>query len=218
MDIKEDIIYLKDIEYKYPFKKNQKTILKNLSFGIKEFACLGIIGKNGSGKTTLLKIISSLLKPTQGEITFYGQSIYCQLKKYRNLVNYSAGGTQGFYPRLNAIENLLFFSGIKGHLLSKEKIMELLLKVELKKEAFNQKYFQYSLGMRQRMHLAKILLEPSQVIIVDEPTNGLDENGLKVVTDLFVNDLKRKTKILVSHDNSFLEKVCTHQLNLSDFH
>ena len=210
------LISLRNVEYCYPHLPPTplKPVLSNISLSLQQGETIGLVGSNGSGKSTLLKIIATLLKPTQGSYQFGNSSVYEQLQDFRNKVNYSAGGSLGFYPRLSAIENLMFFSGIKGKLLKTPEIEKILNRVGLKNEAFHEKYFKYSLGMRQRMHIAKLLLEPSHIILADEPTNGLDQDGIQNVISLLNVDLKKKTKIIISHDFNFLAKVSDHLLEI----
>ena len=193
------------LSYTYP--GSGVPTFQDLSFTVQSGRTLGIRGLNGCGKSTLLKVVASILTPSAGQIQFNQKSIFEQLPHYRNRVVYSAGAPLGLYPRLTAVENLLFFSGIKGFPLSNAEIHKLLDRVGFASSARSKKYFQYSLGMRQRMHLAKILLEPSEVVIVDEPTNGLDVEGVSLAINLFKNDLARKIKLVVSHDDNFLKEI-----------
>lgn len=208
---------LNGVSYRYPGKRNPESVsfaLEDVSLQIQKGEAFGLLGSNGSGKSTLLKIISSLLKPTTGAVLFNGKSIDSCLSEYRTILNYSTGGSLGFYPRLNAIENMQFLSGLKGQMLEPAQIERLLARTELGTSAYRKKYFTYSLGMRQRMHIAKLLLEPNEIILMDEPTNGLDPAGMERLVEILNQDLKHKTKVIISHDSEFLKRTTQRQSEL----
>jgi ABC-2 type transport system ATP-binding protein len=206
-------LQLRNIHYSYPQKDT--PILTGVDLDISAGRTIGVQGGNGSGKSTLLKIIASILSPSQGVILYNGVPVRGRLSEYRNQVNYSSGGPQGLYPRLNAIENMLFFSGIKGAPLSENECESILDRVGLKRAAFHHQCYQYSLGMRQRMHLAKLLINPCEFVLADEPTNGLDKDGIRLAEDIFNTDLGHKTKIVISHDDSFLRAISSRLFDLN---
>lgn len=203
------LLELCDVSYAYPGVAS--TLLSNLSATIARGEKLGIAGSNGSGKSTLLKILATLLKPTGGELKFDGRPIASCLREIRGVLNYCAGAPQGFYPRLNALDNLRFFSGMKGRMMTRGELDRLLTRVGLSPSP-EKKYFQFSLGMRQRLHLARLMLEPAELLIIDEPTNGLDPDGVAILEQILREDRGGKTQIIVSHDRAFLERVTRRRL------
>jgi ABC-type multidrug transport system ATPase subunit len=210
------MLELRGISYSYPGANN--GLLSTASAAIVRGERVGITGANGSGKSTLLKIFATLLKPTAGELLFGGRPIASCLREARSVLNYCAGAPQGFYPRLNAVDNLRFFSGMKGHMASRAELERLLARVGLgcERAALEKKYFQFSLGMRQRLHLARMMLEPAELLIADEPTNGLDARGVAILEDLLSKEAAGKTQIIVSHDRGFLERVTTRILHIEN--
>lgn len=137
------------------------------------------------------------------------------LRSYRAHLNYCGGAPQGFYPRLTAAENLRFFSGMKGRMLSRGQIVTLLGRVGLS-DSVDVNYSRFSLGMRQRLHLAAVLFEPADVWILDEPTNGLDGDGMALLRDLLAEVDGRVARVVVSHDADFLSRVVDRTLHLRD--
>ncbi|MFJ7899719.1 ATP-binding cassette domain-containing protein [Streptomyces sp. NPDC096198] len=210
------LLELADLWYAYPHAAGPDPVpvLRGVSAEVHEGETLSIVGGNGSGKSTLLKILATLLRPTAGELRHRGQPIGAVPAAYRADVNYSAGAPLGFYPRLTAAENLRFFSGLKGGSLTSGQAGGLLDRVGLADQA-DVLYARFSLGMRQRLHLARLLLEPSALWIVDEPTNGLDTDGVRLLEDLLRNTPDR-TKVIVSHDREFLHRTGARTLVLKE--
>ncbi|MCF1598463.1 heme ABC exporter ATP-binding protein CcmA [Streptomyces muensis] len=201
--------------YRYPRSSDgEDGVLRGADAHIEEGESVGIVGRNGSGKSTLLKVLANLLQPTSGELRFHGRPVKPNDHEYRSALNYCAGAPQGFYPRLTATENVRFFSGMKGRMLSSTEAVELLERVVLAKSA-DVKYAKFSLGMRQRLHLACLLLEPSAVWILDEPTTGLDREGVQMLEGILA-EAHDKTRIIVSHDADFLSRVTTRTLALEE--
>lgn len=178
--------------------------LRNVSFEVPEGSVFGILGPNGSGKTTMLGIVLNILKATSGTVSFYGQPPTHETRKHIGTLL----ETPNFYHYLSAERNLSIAAEIKGK--GKEDIDTVLQQVNLyerKTSSFNT----YSLGMKQRLAIASALLGNPDVLIFDEPTNGLDPVGIAEIRDL----IKRlaatgKTIIMASHLLDEVEKVCTH--------
>ncbi|MEU6573878.1 heme ABC exporter ATP-binding protein CcmA [Streptomyces sp. NPDC046805] len=211
------LLELVDVVYHYPSDKTRRRpVLDGVSLGVEPGEALGVVGRNGSGKSTLLKVLANLLRPTSGEVRFDGEPVARRDRAYRSLLNYCAGAPLGFYPRLTAVENLRFFSGMKGRMLSGAEATALLERVGLAASA-DVTYAKFSLGMRQRTHLAALLLEPSAVWILDEPTTGLDQDGLTLLDDLLTEASARgRTLVVVSHDADFLGRVTSRQVTLAE--
>jgi ABC-type multidrug transport system ATPase subunit len=178
--------------------------LNNVSFSVPKGCVFGILGPNGSGKTTMLGIITDILKATSGSFKLLGQPASAdERKKIGTLLE-----TPNFYHYLSAERNLRIAAEIKGHGLN--RIEEVLHKVNLH-ERRKSKFQTYSLGMKQRLAIASALLADPEVLIFDEPTNGLDPVGILEIRELIIRLAKEgKTIIMASHMLDEVEKVCTH--------
>ncbi len=179
--------------------------LNNVSFSVPEGSVFGILGPNGSGKTTLLSIVLDVLKANKGSYTWMGGEDDGEVrKKIGSLLE-----TPNFYHYLSAADNLAITHAISGRG-TKEEIDTVLDKVGLlarKKSKFNT----YSLGMKQRLAIGAALLGSPKVLVLDEPTNGLDPEGIAEIRELIKNLAKEgNTIIMASHLLDEVEKVCTH--------
>ena len=177
--------------------------LKNVSFTVPEGTVFGILGPNGSGKTTTLGIITDILKPSAGSYKFFGEpSSATSRRKIGTLLE-----TPNFYHYLSGVKNLEIAAEIKQH--GKEDIDKVLDIVDLTKRK-DSKCSTYSLGMKQRLAIASSLLGNPQVLIFDEPTNGLDPVGIAEIRQLMKRLYREgKTIIMASHLLDEVEKVCT---------
>ncbi|MBL0232157.1 MAG: ATP-binding cassette domain-containing protein [Chitinophagaceae bacterium] len=180
--------------------------LKGVSFSVPQGSVFGILGPNGSGKTTLLGIVTDILKANKGSYLWFGDegSSSHQRRKIGTLLE-----TPNFYTYMSGQDNLLITSAISGRG-NKTEIEEVLKKVNLfdrRKNAFKS----YSLGMKQRLAIAAALLGNPGVLVLDEPTNGLDPVGIAEIRNLIM-ELKGMghTVIMASHLLDEVEKVCTH--------
>ena len=179
--------------------------LKGVSFTIPENSVFGILGPNGSGKTTLLSIILDVLKANNGNFLWFGQpGSPEQRRKIGSLLE-----TPNFYHYLSAIDNLKVTQSISGRG-SAEDILQVLKKVNLY-ERRKSRFKSYSLGMKQRLAIAASLLGDPKVLVLDEPTNGLDPVGIAEIRELII-ELRASghTIIIASHLLDEVEKVCTH--------
>ena len=179
--------------------------LKGLSFNIPQGSVFGVLGPNGSGKTTLLSIILDVLKADAGNFLWFGHpGSPEQRKKIGSLLE-----TPNFYHYLSAVNNLKITNSISGRG-STAAIDDVLQKVNLF-ERRNSRFSTYSLGMKQRLAIAAALLGDPQVLVLDEPTNGLDPVGIAEIRELMINLNKQgHTIIMASHLLDEVEKVCTH--------
>lgn len=179
--------------------------LNNVSFEVPQGSVFGILGPNGSGKTTLLSIVLDVLKANNGNFLWFGHSGSPeQRQKIGSLLE-----TPNFYHYLSAIDNLKVTQSISGRG-NREDIDEVLKKVKLY-ERRKSRFKTYSLGMKQRLAIAASLLGDPKVLVLDEPTNGLDPVGIAEIRELIV-ELKKTghTIIMASHLLDEVEKVCTH--------
>ncbi|MER3498959.1 MAG: ABC transporter ATP-binding protein [Chitinophagaceae bacterium] len=179
--------------------------LNKVSFEVPEGSVFGILGPNGSGKTTLLSIILDVLKADNGNFLWFGNpGSSAQRKKIGSLLE-----TPNFYHYLSAVDNLKITQAISGRGTEKD-IDDVLKKMNLY-ERRRSRFSTYSLGMKQRLAVAAALLGQPKVLVLDEPTNGLDPVGIAEIRELII-ELRTKgfTIIMASHLLDEVEKVCTH--------
>lgn len=177
--------------------------VKNLNLTVNEGNIYGLLGPNGSGKTTTLGIILGVIKANAGEYRWFGQpEAHLSRRRIGVLLE-----TPNFYPYLNAIKNLEVVAAIKGS--GAERIETVLRQVQLW-ERHKAAFRTYSLGMRQRLAVAAALLSDPEVLVLDEPTNGLDPQGIADMRSI-IQEIGQsgKTIILASHILDEVEKICT---------
>ncbi|MBK7884271.1 MAG: ABC transporter ATP-binding protein [Chitinophagaceae bacterium] len=178
--------------------------LKSVSFTVPKGTVFGILGPNGSGKTTLLGIVTDILKASSGQYKWHGDlDMADQRKKIGTLLE-----TPNFYHYLSAIDNLKIAAEIKQR--GKDDIRKVLELVNLWQRK-DSKFSTYSLGMKQRLAIASTLLGDPDILVFDEPTNGLDPAGIAEIRELMKKlHQQGKTIIMASHILDEVEKVCTH--------
>lgn len=175
----------------------QKSV-DNLNIHVKKGRIYGLLGRNGAGKTTTMKMLLDLTEPSSGEVYIFGKPLKGNEKKTLPRIG-SLIESPGFYPNLTATENLEIFAKLRG-VPKKNSIQESLNVVRL---PYNDKklFSEYSLGMKQRLAIALAIMHDPEVLILDEPINGLDPIGIaelrKFILDLC--KLKEKTIIISSH-------------------
>jgi ABC-type multidrug transport system ATPase subunit len=178
--------------------------LQNVSFDVPQGTVFGILGPNGSGKTTLLGIVMDILKATSGTFTWVGNTSNDTMRKQMGTLL----ETPNFYHYLSAEDNLRIAAKIKGR---GEEDIENVLEIVNLLQRKTSKFSTYSLGMKQRLAIASALLGNPDVLIFDEPTNGLDPAGIAEIRELIKTlNKKGKTIIMASHILDEVEKVCTH--------
>jgi len=166
---------------------NQKSV-DNLNINVQQGEIYGFIGRNGAGKTTTIRMLLSLIKPTSGTIEIFGENLFQNQKDILSRIG-SIVEVPGFYENLTAKENLLINAKIIG-VHKKNAIEEALEIVGLQHET-KKLVGKYSLGMKQRLGIARALLHYPELLILDEPTNGLDPIGIKEMRKL-IHSLARK--------------------------
>ena len=199
----ETILSLQKINKKF----GQIHAVNNLSFDIKKGNIYGILGPNGSGKSTTLGIILNVVNRTSGEFSWFNgnASMHEALKKVGAIIE-----RPNFYPYMTATQNLKLICKIKG--ISTERIEEKLKTVNLY-ERKDSKFSTFSLGMKQRLAIASAILNDPEVLILDEPTNGLDPQGIHEIREIIKNIAANGTTILLaSHLLDEVEKVCSHAI------
>jgi ABC-2 type transport system ATP-binding protein len=181
------------------------TAVDNLSFSIEKGNVYGILGPNGSGKSTTLGIVLNVVNRTGGNFSWFdgNQSTHEALKKVGAIIE-----RPNFYPYMTARQNLALVCKIKD--VPEDKIGEKLEVVGLA-DRQNSKFSTFSLGMKQRLAIASALLNDPEILILDEPTNGLDPQGIHQIREIIKNIASQGTTILLaSHLLDEVEKVCTH--------
>jgi ABC-2 type transport system ATP-binding protein len=197
----ETILSLKNLDKKY----GAIHAVNNLSFDIQKGNVYGILGPNGSGKSTTLGIILNVVNRNSGDFSWFNGklSTHEALKKVGAIIE-----RPNFYPYMTASQNLALICKIKGT--STEKIDEKLTTVNLF-ERRNSKFSTFSLGMKQRLAIASALLNDPEILILDEPTNGLDPQGIHEIRQIIKKIAANGTTILLaSHLLDEVEKVCSH--------
>lgn len=183
-------------------KYKDKTVVNNVNMKVEKGKIYGLLGKNGAGKTTTMRMLLNMAAKTGGKIILFGN--IPNNNTYRKIG--SIIETPGFYENLTAEENLKIISKIRGNY-SKEKIREILSTVSL--DDNNKKYGDFSLGMKQRLGIAAAIMHKPELLILDEPINGLDPIGIKKIRHL-LKRLSREnaTTILISsHILSEIENI-----------
>jgi len=181
------------------------TAVNNLSFDIEKGSVYGILGPNGSGKSTTLGIVLSVVNKTSGNFTWFGGTLttHQALKKVGAIIE-----RPNFYPYMTAYQNLKLVCKIKG--ITYDTIQKTLETVGLI-ERKDSKFSTFSLGMKQRLAIASALLNDPEILILDEPTNGLDPQGIHQIREIIKEIAQNGTTILLaSHLLDEVEKVCTH--------
>ncbi|TXD50681.1 MULTISPECIES: ABC transporter ATP-binding protein [unclassified Polaribacter] len=197
----ETILSLKNLDKKY----GTVHAVNNLSFDIQKGNVYGILGPNGSGKSTTLGIILNVVNRTSGEFSWFNGNLstHQALKKVGAIIE-----RPNFYPYMTAAQNLALICKIKG--ISTEKIDQKLTTVNLF-DRRDSKFSTFSLGMKQRLAIASALLNDPEILILDEPTNGLDPQGIHEIRQIIQNIAANGTTILLaSHLLDEVEKVCSH--------
>ena len=188
-------------------KFGKKQILKNVSFEMQEGDILGFIGPNGAGKTTTIKLILGLQSITEGNVSINGYDVEKQFTKAIEKVG-AIVENPDLYMYLSGNENLKLIANLyKG--VNQSRIDEVVKLVKLENR-INDKVSKYSLGMRQRLGIAQAILHKPKLLILDEPTNGLDPEGIKEMRELLL-ELAKKEKMAIlisSHNLAELDTLC----------
>lgn len=204
------------IEVKHLHKKFDDFVaVDDVNFTVNQGDVYGFLGPNGAGKSTTIRMMTTLIKPTSGEINFFGKSLTSDRKNILSRIG-SIIEKPDFYLYLSARKNLRILGELSKADYSNKKIEELLDLVGLLSRA-DSKVKTYSYGMKQRLGLAQALLHDPDVIILDEPTNGLDPFGMKEIRDLilYLSKEKGKTIFLSSHILSEVEMIANRMVILN---
>ena len=186
---------------------NEITAVDDLTFTVKEKGVYGFLGQNGAGKSTTIRMLLSLIRPTNGEIKIFGLDLSTHRKEILKRIG-AIIEKPDLYKYLTAIENLNLFATMSGLKLRRKQLMDKLEKVGLAERA-DSKIKTYSQGMKQRLGIAVALVHDPDLIILDEPMNGLDPQGIADIRHL-INHLSKdhgKTIFISSHLLSEMEQV-----------
>lgn len=201
----------KVLEVQQLTKKFKRVVVNGISFEVEKGNVYGLLGPNGSGKSTTLGMLLSTINPTQGNWKWFGNESTSieTLKRIGAIIE-----QPNFYPYLSADKNLQIVCDIKGLSYSRiDEVLETVGLLERKKDTFKT----YSLGMKQRLSIASALLNKPEVMILDEPTNGLDPEGIIQIRELVQNIAKDGTTIIIaSHLLDEIEKICSHVIVLKE--
>ena len=191
---------------------NKKKILDNINFDIYEGEIVGLVGKNGAGKSTLLKIMTGLYSYDEGEIYYYNYNLKNDYEKAMSIVG-TLIENPDMYSNLTGKKNLeLFKSMFKG--IDEATVEEIVRIVEMEKY-LGKKFKTYSLGMKERLGIASSLINKPKILILDEPTNGLDREGIKKIMKM-LKELKDTTIIISSHMLNDIEELCNKIIFIND--
>lgn len=192
-------------------KKFKLLAVDDLSFEVKKGNVYGLLGPNGSGKSTTLGMLLNTINPTSGTWRWFGEDFTStqSLKRIGAIIE-----QPNFYPYLSAINNLKIVCEIKEVSYSQiDEVLELVGLLPRKKDLFRT----YSLGMKQRLAIASALLNKPEVLILDEPTNGLDPEGIIQIRELIQTIAQSGTTIIIaSHMLDEIERVCSHVIVLKN--
>lgn len=203
-----------DIQVRDGFKKIKGTaILQNINLDMHGATVYGLQGPNGSGKTMLMRLIAGLIRPTSGSVVIDGKTLG---------KNFDFPPSMGlllenpaFLPDYTGIKNLELLANIQGRI-GQEEIVQALRNVGLSPED-RRKYRKYSLGMKQRLGIAAAVMEKPDLILLDEPTNSLDEKGTEQICRLIRAERQRGALvILASHDSKVIESVADEIYVIND--
>jgi ABC-2 type transport system ATP-binding protein len=208
----ENFIETRDLVRTFGKKKDVVKALDGVSISIREGEIFGLLGPNGAGKTTILKILTTLLLPTSGEAYVGGFSVVKEANKVRNIINLVSGGETPGYGILTVSENLWFFSQLYGlpSSVAKEKIKRLTVDLDFRKYATT-RMAKLSTGFKQRMSLARGLLNDPKILFLDEPTLGLDVLTAKRLRTYVIDWAKREKKgtvLLTTHYMAEADEMC----------
>ena len=201
----ENIIQTDSLNFQY--SKHLK-VLDDISINVPKGSIYGFLGPNGAGKSTTMRLLTGIIPEQGNAIKLFGKPLQNQLPEVFTKIG-SLVESPALYLHLSGIDNLKYIAKLRN--IPEEKITEVLALVDLT-NAGNRKAKQYSLGMKQRLAIAMALLSEPELLLLDEPVNGLDPNGIIDIRKLLVKLNKEKgvTIFVSSHLLSEIEKMCTH--------
>ena len=200
------MIEIKDVSKLY----GEQRALDHVSFNVSKGEIVGLLGPNGAGKSTLMKIITCYIPPTEGDVTVCGHSIYYESLAVRRAIGYLPEHNP-LYLEMYVREYLRFAAGLSGVKERNTRAEEMIELTGLGSEA-NKKIGQLSKGYRQRVGLAQALIHEPEVLILDEPTTGLDPNQLEFIRSVIRDAGKQKVVLLSTHIMQEVEAMCSRAI------
>lgn len=193
----------------------EQVVLSNVSMSVEEGDIVGLLGPNGSGKTTMIRLMNGVINQTAGKLSILGMNPEAEgdsIRKATGILTENAG----LYPEMSGLDNLIFFSKLYGKFDLKQ--IHLLLEEFELEEHMHKKVGAYSTGMKRRLGIIKAILHKPKLLFLDEPTNGLDPEGINLVLKFLkdLNDQEGTTIFLCSHILHQLEHVCKEYFFLND--
>jgi ABC-2 type transport system ATP-binding protein len=191
-------------------KKRETLAVNNISFEVRRGELFGMLGPNGAGKTTTIKMMTTLLLPTSGQVKVLGHDVAKDPFAVRKRIGLVLGGERGLYTRVTARQNLRYFADLYAVPMNirEKRINDLLERVDLNERA-DTRVEDYSRGMKQRLHLAKGLINDPEVIFLDEPTIGLDPEAALDARGMIKDLVKEgKTLLLTTHYMYEADELC----------
>ncbi len=198
--------------------KTVKVAVDHVSFSVHEAEIFGVLGPNGSGKSTLIRLIATLLLPDAGSITVFGHDVVHQPMQVQRLIN-RVSVEASFFKKLSPMENLLYGArlyGMEGKE-TRRKVVEILTRLGLEKNSIGQPMEEMSRGMQQKVAIARALLSQPRLLLLDEPTTGLDPRSKHEVQAVIreLNEQHGTTIVLTTHDMGEAEALC-HRIAIVD--
>lgn len=191
----------------------KRVVLNNISFTLEKGGIYGFYGHNGSGKSMLFRAISGLIKLDHGKITVFGKEIGVDISSPKSLG--IIVDTVGFWGDYTGYKNLCLLASIKKEI-SNEQIKSAIKRVGLDPDD-KRVYRKYSLGMKQRLAIAQAIMEVPDLIILDEPTNALDEAGIELIRNIILSEKERgATVLLASHNMEDINLLCDRKFKIND--
>ena len=198
--------------------RKRTTALEDINFNVKSGEIFGLLGPNGSGKSTMIRILSTLLIPDDGEVKIFGKDVAKDIYNVQRLIN-RVSVDAAFFKKLSAHENLMYTARLYG-LPAKEapeKAKEILGKIAFDLDRYLDPLEDFSRGMQQKVAIARALLTSPIVLLLDEPTTGLDPKSKREV-QAFIEDVQQSheaTIILTTHDMEEADRLC-HRIGIID--
>ena len=217
-EIQRPVICVEELTKIYPTggkalsrRSEGKLAVDCISFEVHKGEIFGLLGPNGAGKTTTIKMLTTLLLPTSGSAAVLGSDVVAHPMEIRKRINLVSGGERGLYYRITGRQNLLFFSDLYQvpARIKKGRVDDLLRIVGLE-EAADTRVEDYSRGMKQRLHIARGLVNDPEILFLDEPTIGLDPEIAREVREIIRGmSVKGKTILLTTHYMHEAEEMCS---------